>query len=359
MDVKSAFLYEKIGEEVYVKQPPGFVDPAHPNQVFKLDKALYGLHQAPRAWYETLSGYLLSNNYKRGAIDQTLFIKDEGGEILLVQIYVDDIIIGSTRKKICKDFEILMHSKFEMSSIGELNFFLGLQVKQVPNGIIICQSKYVKSILERFKMVDCSATRTPMQVHHQLTLGNYGQDTDQHQYRAMIGYLMYLTASRLDIMFAVCLCSIFQAVPKSFHLHAVKRNFRYLKGAPRLGLWYSKNDKFNMYAYTDSDYGGCNMDKKSTSGGCQFLGGRLISWQCKKQTCVSTSIVEAEYIAASSCCAQVIWIQNQMLDYGMTFMATPIHIDNMSAISITNNSVQHSKTKHIDIMYHFIRDQAK
>ncbi|KAI3762713.1 hypothetical protein L1987_53154 [Smallanthus sonchifolius] len=169
MDVKSAFLYGKIGEEVYVKQPPGFVDPAHPNKVLKLDKALYGLHQAPRAWYETLSGYLLSNNFRRGAIDQTLFIKDEGGEILLVQIYVDDIIFGSTRKKLCKDFEVLMHSKFEMSSMGELNFFLGLQVKQVPNGIFISQSKYVKSILERFKMADCPAARTPMQVHHQLS----------------------------------------------------------------------------------------------------------------------------------------------------------------------------------------------
>ncbi|KAI3763351.1 hypothetical protein L1987_53805 [Smallanthus sonchifolius] len=331
MDIKSAFLYGKIGEEFYVKQPPGFVDPAHPNQVFKLDKALYGLHQAPRAW----------------------------GEILPVQIYVDDIIFGSTRKKLCKDFEILMHSKFEMSSMGELNFFLGLQVKQVPNGIFISQSKYVKSILERFKMVDCSAARTPMQVHHQLTPDKDGQDTDQHQYRAMIGSLMYVTASRLDIMFAVCLCARFQVAPKVTHLQVVKRIFRYLKGAPRLGLWYSKNEKFNLYAYTDIDYGGCNLDKKSTSWGCQFLGGRLISWQCKKQTCVSTSTAEAEYIAASSCCAQVIWIQNQMLDYGMTFMATPIHIDNMSAISITNNQVQHSKTKHIDIRYHFIRDQAE
>ncbi|KAI3795382.1 hypothetical protein L1987_38034 [Smallanthus sonchifolius] len=298
----------KIGEEVYVKQPPGFVDPTHPNQVFKLDKALYGLHQAPRAWYETLSGYLLSNKFRRGTIDQTLFIKDEGEEIILVQIYVDDIIFVSTRKKLCKDFEILMHSKFEMSSMGELNLFLGLQVKQVPNGIFISQSKYVKSILERFKMADCYAARTPMQVHHQLTPDKDGQDTNQHQYRTMIGSLMYLTASRPDIMFAVCLYARFQAAPKNSHLYVVKRIFRYLKGAPRLGLWYTKNDKFNLYAYTDSDYGGCSLDKKSTSGGCQFLGGRLISWQCKKQTCVSTSTAEAEaeYIAASSCCAQVI-----------------------------------------------------
>ncbi|KAI3706163.1 hypothetical protein L1987_76421 [Smallanthus sonchifolius] len=301
----------------------------------------------------------VKNAFLRGAIDQTLFIKDEGGEILLVQIYVDDIIFGSTRKKMCKDFEILMHSKFEMSSMGELNLFMGLQVKQVPNGIFISQSKYVKSILERFKMADCSAARAPMQVHHQLTPNKDGQDTDQHQYRAMIGSLMYLTASRPDIIFTVCLCARFQAAPKISHLQAVKRIFRYLKGAPRLGLWYSKNDKFNLYAYTDSDYGGCNLGKNSTSGGCQFLEGRLISWQCKKQTCVSTSTAEAEYIATSSCCAQFIWIQNQMLDYGITFMATPIHIDNMSAISITNNLVKHSKTKHIDIRYHFIRDQAE
>ncbi|KAI3807773.1 hypothetical protein L1987_23707 [Smallanthus sonchifolius] len=331
MDVKSAFLYGKIGEEVYVRQPPGFVDPSQPNKFFKLDKALYGLHQAPRAW----------------------------GEILLVQIYVDDIIFGSKKKKLCKDFEILMHLKFEMNSMGELNFFLGLQVKQVPKGIFISQSKYVKSISERFKLADCSAARTLIQVHHQLSPKKNGQDTYQHQYRAMIGSLMYLTASRPDIMFAVCLCARFQAAPKTSHLQAVKIIFRYLKGAPRLGLWYSKNKKFNLYAYTDSDYGGCNLDKKPTSGGCQFMGRRLISWQCKKQTCVSTSTAEAEYIAASSCCAQVIWIQNQMLDYGMTFMETPIYIDNKSVISITYNPVQHSKTKHIDNSKEFAIDCSK
>ncbi|KAI3821387.1 hypothetical protein L1987_08954 [Smallanthus sonchifolius] len=312
MDVKSAFLYGRL--------------------VFKLlDKALYGLHQAPRAWYETLSGYLHTKNFRRGAIDQTLFIKDEGGEILLVQIYVDDIIFGSTRKKLCKDFEVLMHSKFELSSMGELNFFLGLQVKQVPNGIFISQSKYVKSILERFKLADSSAARTPMQVHHQLTPDKDEQDTDQHRYHVMIGSLMYLTTSRRDIMFAICLCARFQAAPKNTHLQAVKRIFIYLKGTPRLGFWYSKNDKFNL----------------------------LISWKCKKQTCVSTSTAEAEYIAASRCCAQVIWIQNQMLDYGMTFIATPIHIDNMSAISITNNLVQHSKTKHIDIRFKLQQQSSK
>ena len=172
----------------------------------------------------------------------------------------------------------------------------------------------------------------------------------------MIGSLVYLTSSRPDIMFSVCVYARFQANPKVSHMHAVKRIFRYLRGKPTLGLWYPKDSSFELITYTDSDYGGSNQDRKSTSGGCQFLGARLVSWQCKKQTNVSTSTAEAEYVAASSCCAQVLWIQNQMMDYGLSFLNTTIYIDNNSAISITNNPVKHSKTKHIEIRYHFIRD---
>ncbi|KAI3771579.1 hypothetical protein L6452_02744 [Arctium lappa] len=179
---------------------------------------------------------------------------------------------------------------------------------------------------------------------------------DVHHYRSMIGSLMYLTASRPDIMFPVYVCARFQVRPKQSHYQAVKRIFRYLKGQPRLGLWYPHDSSFDLLAYSDSDLGGANLDRKSTSGGCQFLGSRLVSWQCKKQTTVSTSTTEAEYIAAASCCSQVLWIQNQMLDYGVTFLHTPIFIDNSSAISIVNNPVKHSKTKHIEIRYHFIRD---
>ncbi|KAI3702729.1 hypothetical protein L6452_28481 [Arctium lappa] len=179
---------------------------------------------------------------------------------------------------------------------------------------------------------------------------------DVHHYRSMIGSLMYLTASRPDIMFPVCVCARFQVRPKQSHYQAVKRIFRYLKGQPRLGLWYPHDSSFDLLAYLDSDLGGANLDRKSTSGGCQFLGARLVSWQCKKQTTVSTSTTEAEYITAASCCSQILWIQNQMLDYGVTFLHTPIFIDNSSAISIVNNPVKHSKTKHIEIRYHFIRD---
>ncbi|GJX77364.1 putative ribonuclease H-like domain-containing protein [Tanacetum coccineum] len=328
MDVKSAFLYGTIEEEVYVTQPPGFKDPDHPDKVYKVVKALYGLHQAPRAWYETLANYLLGNGFKRGKIDQTLFIKKQKGDILLVQVYVDDIIFGSTNKDLCTGFEKLMKDKFQMSSIGELTFFLGLQVQQKEDGIFISQDKYVAEILKKFNYTDVKSASTPVDLEKPLVKDGDADDVDVHLYRSMIGSLMYLTASRPDIMFAVCACARFQVTPKTSHLLAVKRIFRYLKGKPTLGLWYSRDSPFELVAYTDSDYAGATQDRKSTTGGCQFLGNRLISWQCKKQTVVATSTTEAEYVAAASCCGQVLWIQNQLLDYGYNFMNTVINIDN-------------------------------
>ncbi|GJY14086.1 putative ribonuclease H-like domain-containing protein [Tanacetum coccineum] len=356
MDVKSAFLYGKIDEEVYVSQPPGFLDPKYPQKVYKVVKALYGLHQAPRAWYATLSTFLLKNGYRRGTIDKTLFIKKDKHDIILVQVYVDDIIFGSTKKSWCDEFEALMKSRFQMSSMGELTFFLGLQVKQKADGIFISQDKYVAEILKKFDFANVKTASTPIETQKPLVKDEEASDVDVHLYRSMIGSLMYLTASRPDIMFAVCACSRFQVTPKSSHLSAVKRIFRYLKGKPKLGLWYPRVSSFDLESYSDSDYAGANLDRKSTTGGCQFLGRRLISWQCKKQTIVATSTTEAEYVAAASCCGQVLWIQNQMLDYGFNFMNTKIYIDNESTICIVKNPVYHSKTKHIAIRHHFIRD---
>ncbi|GJX85849.1 putative ribonuclease H-like domain-containing protein [Tanacetum coccineum] len=333
MEVKSAFLYGNIKEEVYVCQPSGFEDPYFPDRVYKVEKALYGLHQAPRAWYETLSTYLLENRFQRGQIDKTLFIKRDQGDILIVQVYVDDIIFGSTKKKLCTEFEKMMHKKFQMSSMGELTFFLGLQVKQKEDGIFISQDKYVTEILKKFGFSDVKTASTPMETHKPLLKDADGEDIDEHMYRSMIGSLMYLTSSRPDII--------------------------YLKGQPKLGLWYPKDSPFDLVAYTDSDYAGASLDRKSTTGGCQFLGCRLISWQCKKQTVVANSTTEAEYVAASSCCGQVLWIQNQLLDYGYNFMHTKIYIDNESTICIVKNPVFHSKTKHIEIRHHFIRDSNK
>ncbi|GJW32683.1 putative ribonuclease H-like domain-containing protein [Tanacetum coccineum] len=311
---------------------------------------------APRAWYATLSTFLLKNGYRRGTIDKTLFLKKDKHDIILVQVYVDDIIFGSTKKSWCDEFEALMKSRFQMSSMGELTFFLGLQVKQKPDGIFISQDKYVAEILKKFDFANVKTASTPIETQKPLVKDEEASDVDVHLYRSMIGSLMYLTASRPDIMFAVCACSRFQVTPKSSHLSAVKRIFRYLKGKPKLGLWYPRVSSFDLESYSDSDYAGANLDRKSTTGGCQFLGRRLISWQCKKQTIVATSTTEAEYVAAASCCRQVLWIQNQMLDYGFNFMNTKIYIDNESTICIVKNPVYHSKTKHIAIRHHFIRD---
>nr|GEX36839.1 retrovirus-related Pol polyprotein from transposon TNT 1-94 [Tanacetum cinerariifolium] len=241
MNVKSAFLYETIKEKVYACQPLGFEDPDHPDKVYEVVKALYGLHQAPRAWYETLANYLLEN---------------------------DDIIFVATNKDLCKSFEKLMKDKFQMSSMGELTFFLGLQVKQKKDGIFISQDKYVAEILKKFGLTKGKSATTPIDTEKPLLKDPDGEDVDVHIYRSMIGSLMYLTSSRLDIMFAVCTCARFQVTPKASYLHAVKRIFRYLKGKPHLGLWYPKESPFDLVAYSDSDYAGASLDKKSTTGGC-------------------------------------------------------------------------------------------
>ncbi|GJW97550.1 putative ribonuclease H-like domain-containing protein [Tanacetum coccineum] len=334
IDVKSDFLYGTIEEEVYVCQPPGFEDPQFPDNVYKVEKALYGLHQAPRAWYETLSTYLLENGFRRGTIGKTLFIKKDKGNILLVHVYVDDIIFGSTKKSLCVEFKQMMHKRFQMSSMGKLTFFLGLQVKQKDDGIFIGQDKYVADILKKFDFATVKTTSNPIETNKALLKDEEAEDVDVHLYRSMIRSLMYNshnhTSSRPDIMFVVCTCARYQVNSKVSHLHAVKRIFRYLKGQPKLGHWYPKDSPFDLVAYTDSDYAGASLDRKSTIG--------------------------AEYIAASNCCGQVLWIQNQLLDYGYKFMQTEIHIDNESTICIVKNPVFHSKTKHIEIRHHFIRD---
>ncbi|GJW02378.1 putative ribonuclease H-like domain-containing protein [Tanacetum coccineum] len=233
-----------------------FKDVDHPDKVYKVVKALYGLHQAPRAWYETLANYLLCNGFKRGKIDQTLFIKKQKGDILLIQVNVDYIIFGFTNKELCTRFEKLMKDKFQMSSMGELTFFLGLQVQQKEDGIFISQDKYVAEILKKFNYTNVKSALTPVDLENPLVKDGDADDVDVHLYRSMIGSLMYLTASRPDIMFAVCACARFQVTPKTSHLLAVKRIFRYLKGKPTLGLWYSRDSPFELVAYIDSDYAG-------------------------------------------------------------------------------------------------------
>ncbi|KAK8954855.1 hypothetical protein KSP39_PZI002166 [Platanthera zijinensis] len=359
MDVKSAFLNGDLKEEVYVEQPSGFVDPLKPDSVYKLRKALYGLKQAPRAWYETLSTFLIENKFSRGKIDKTLFLRESKGKIILVQIYVDDIIFGSTENNLCKKFAKLMQGKFEMSSMGELKFFLGLQVKQTDDGLSISQSKFTKELIKKYGMESSSTMRTPMGTSMPICKDETGKPVDESLYRGIVGSLLYLTASRPDIMYATCVCARYQACPKESHYTAVKRILRYLKGTPTLGLWYPRNRDFLLTSYSDADFAGCREDRKSTTGTCQFLGGRLISWSSKKQTSVAISTAESEYVAAGSCCAQLLWMQHQLKDYGIQVSRTPLLCDSKSAISIANNPVSHSRTKHIEIKYHFLREHVE
>ncbi|GJT96342.1 putative ribonuclease H-like domain-containing protein [Tanacetum coccineum] len=242
MDVKSAYLDGTIEEEVYVCQPLGFEDPQFPDKVYKVEKAVYGLHKAPRAWYETLSTYILENRFRRGILTR-----------------------------------LCLSRRTKMSSMGELTFFLGLQVQQKKDGIFISQDKYVADILKKFDFVNVKTTSTPMEPNKALNMDAEAEDVDGHLHISMIGSLMYLTASRPDITFAVCAYTRFQVTPKASHLHVVKRIFRYLKGQPKLGLWYSRDSPFDLEAFYDSDYAGASLDRKSITGGCQFLRRRLIS----------------------------------------------------------------------------------
>ncbi|CAN1248499.1 Retrovirus-related Pol polyprotein from transposon TNT 1-94 [Linum perenne] len=356
MDVKSAFLNGIIKEEVYVRQPPGFEDARHPTWCYKLRKALYGLRQAPRAWYDRLSTFLLTKGYKRGQVDNTLFIKGSKSDILIVQIYVDDIVFGSPNESLCQEFSNLMTSSFEMSMIGELKFFLGLQINQTPSGTFIHQTKYTKSILTKFGLTSCKIVATPMATSLKLSNNDDEEAADATHFRALISSLLYLTASHPDILHSVCLCARFQSNLKASHPIALKRILRYLAGTSNFGLWYPASESFDLIGYSDSDFAGCTIDRKSTTGTCQFLGPALVSWASKKQNAIALSTAEAEYVAAGHCCTQLLWIRSQLLDYHLTLPATPLLCDNTSAINMSKNPIHHSRTKHIDIKYHFLRD---
>ncbi|GJZ70371.1 putative ribonuclease H-like domain-containing protein [Tanacetum coccineum] len=298
MDVKTAFLNGELKEEVYVHQPEGFVDPERPHHVYRLKKALYGLKQAPRAWYDTLSKFLLAQGFSKGVVDPTL-------------------------------------------------------------GIFINQSKYANEILKKFDLHKSDPVDTPMVERTKLDEDLSGTPVDQTKYRSMIGSLMYLTASRPDLVFAVCMCARYQSRPTKKHLEAVKRVFRYLQGSINMGLWYPKDTAMALTAYADADHAGCQDTRRSTSGSAQFLGDKLVSWSSKKQTSTSISSTEAEYIAMSGCCAQILWMRSQLSDYGFAYNRIPMYCDNKSAIALCCNNVQHSRSKHIDIRHHFIREQVE
>ena len=278
---------------------------------------------------------------------------------MIVQIYVDDIIFGSSNESLCNNFSKAMQDEFEMSMMGELKFFLGLQIHQSEKGIFIHQEKYALEIVKKFGLQNCKKMETPMAHSSKLDKDEDGKEVDQKLYRSMIGSLLYLTASRPDILYSVCLCARFQSSPRESHLSALKRIIKYVGTYPNLGLWYSKESTFVLKGYSDADLAGCKVDRKSTSETCQLMGDMLISWFSKKQSTVALSTAEAEYVSLGSCCAQILWLKQQLRDYGIEASNVEILCDNTSAINLTKNPILHSRAKHIEIKHHFIRDHVQ
>nr|GEU83099.1 hypothetical protein [Tanacetum cinerariifolium] len=307
MDVNAAFLNGNLGEEVYISQPDGFMDLDNPNHVYKLKKALYGLKQAPRAWYDILSSFLISQDFFKGSVDLTLFIRRNGNDLLLIS--------------------------------------------QSPRGIFINQSKYALESLKKYGFESCDPVDTLMVEKSKLDEDTEGKAIDPSHYRGMIGTLLYLTANRPDLQFVICMCARYQARPTEKHLHAVKRIFRYLRGTVNRGLLYPKDSSVALTAFTDVDHAGCQDTRRSTSGSLQFLGERLISWSSKRKKSAAISSTEAEYIALSGCCAQILWMRSQLTDYGLGFNKIPMYCDNKNVLEIYMQEFSATATVH----HHSIR----
>ncbi|GJV42730.1 retrovirus-related pol polyprotein from transposon TNT 1-94 [Tanacetum coccineum] len=303
--------------------------------------------------------YQAKESSSMGSVDPTLFIRKEGKELLLVHIYVDDIIFAASTPELCDLFAKIMCSKFKMSMMGKISFFLGLQIFQNPKGIFINQSKYALESLKKYGFDSCDSVDTPMVEKSKLDEDKEGKAFDPSHYRGMIGTLLYLTTSRPDLQFAICICARYQARPTEKHLHEVKRIFRYLKGTVNRGLWYPKDSSIALTAFVDADHAGCQDTRRNTSGSMHFLGDRLVSWSLKRQKSAVISSMEAEYIAMSGCYAQILWMRSQLTDYGLGFNKILMYCDNKSAIALSCNNIQHSRSKHIDIRFHFIKEHVE
>ncbi|KAL0430352.1 UNVERIFIED_CONTAM: Retrovirus-related Pol polyprotein from transposon RE1 [Sesamum radiatum] len=320
MDVKSAFLNGYIDEEIYVEQPQGFIAKGYEEKVLRLKKALYGLKQAPRAWYSRIDNYFMDRGFRRSLSEPTLYVKRQGNDTLIVSLYVDDLIYTGNNEKMIHDFKEDMMKTFEMSDLGLMHFFLGIEINQEKEGIFICQKKYTETLLKKFKMESCKTVTTPLVTGEKYKKEDGSEKVDGSIYRSLIGSLLYLTATRPDIMFATSLLSRFMQSPSQVHYGAAKRILRYLQGTKDFGIWD-------------------------------------ILMASKKQATVAQSSAEAEYIAAAAASNQATWLRRILEDMGeKQEEPTTIYCDNKSAIAITKNPVQHNRTKHIDIKYHALRE---
>jgi len=315
--VKSAFLHGELKEEIYVQQPAGFMKKGKEEKVYKLRKALYGLKQAPRNWYNKIEAYFARNGFERCFCEHTLFTKStKGGKILIVSLYVDDLIYTRNDGSMCDDFKSSMMSKFDMTDLGRMRYFLGVEVLRNAHGIFIYQMNYAQEVLSWFGMKDCNAVKNLIVPRTKMSENDAGTKVDATLFKQVVGSLMYLTATRPDLMYGVSLINRFMANPTETHWFAAKRILRYLKGATKFGIFYKKGENTKIIAYTDSDFVGDIDDRKSTSGFVFSLGTGAVSWSSKKQPVVTLSTTEAEYIVVASCACQCIWIKRILETFG-------------------------------------------
>lgn len=361
LDVKSAFLHGEINEQVFVEQPPGYVKEGHEHKVYKLKKALYGLKQAPRAWYSRIESYFMKVGFTKCPYEHTLFVKTEGeGKILIVCIYVDDLVFTGNDNLMLEEFKASMKQEFEMSDLGRMKYFLGIEVLQTNGGVFITQRQYAQDILQRFQMEDCNSTLNPIVPGSKLSKDEGGVQVDSTMFKQIVGSLMYLSATRPDMMFVTSLISRFVERPTQLHLAAAKRILRYLKGTREYGIFYQKGGSQTLMGYSDSDYAGDMDDRRSTSGHVFFLSNAAISWSSRKQPVVTLSTTEAEYIAAVSSACQGIWLRRLLQAVKLEQEGpTIIYCDNSSTIKLSKNPVLHGRSKHIDVRFHFLRDLTK
>jgi hypothetical protein len=359
MDVKSAFLNSELQEEVYVHQPPGFLNPNQPRKVLKLKKALYGLKQAPRAWNSKLDQELVKLGFCRSEEEHAVYKRGSGDSLLLLGVYVNDLIICGPDKKRIADFKDQMSKTFSMSDLGLLSYYLGMEVNQKPGEITVCQRAYATKIVEQCGMKGCNPVDIPMEQNSKLMPGKPDLARDVTKYRSIVGSLRYLVNTRPDIAFAVGMVSRFMETPTTEHWAAVKRIVRYIAGTTEYGCTYKSYaiSELKLLGFSDSDHAGDLEKRRSTSGVLFFLNGNAITWCSQKQRLVSLSSCEAEYIAAASAACQGVWLSRLIADLTSSKVQSfRLLMDNKAAIELSKNPVFHERSKHIDTRYHFIRE---
>ncbi|XP_022038377.1 uncharacterized mitochondrial protein AtMg00810-like [Helianthus annuus] len=339
-----------------MEQPPGFIDSRFPNHVCRLRKALYGLKQAPRAWFQRLSNFLLHQGFMCSQADTSLFVFHKGACLMYLLVYVDDIILTGNDEASISRFTASLHKEFAITDLGNLNYFLGLEVTTTSNGLFLSQGKYATDILSRADMLDSKPVSTPLSTSD-VFLSTGPPFSEPSYYRSLVGALQYLTITRPDISYAVNQASQFLHAPTTAHFQLVKRILRYVKGTLNLGLRFSKPPNMSTVGYSDADWARCIETRRSTYGYSIFFGGNLVSWSAKKQPTVSRSSCESEYRAMANTASEIIWVTHLLRDLNALPPGRPTLLcDNLSAVFLSQNPVAHKRAKHIDIDYHFVRE---